>query len=155
MEIDTSPGSGCPQLHRPTAAGLKRRSSDSTRSTSASRHAQSLGSPLRELDEEIPDRDTEPLARAQQDGTAANRAKNAKDEERHATRKPLDLMRAMVRAWSRPDAGRVVLDPFLGSGTTAEACIREGVNFVGIELRRDQTAKSTFQRLERAAGERE
>jgi len=32
------------------------------------------------------------------------------------------------------DAGDVVLDPFMGSATTGEACIRTGRRFIGIEL---------------------
>jgi site-specific DNA-methyltransferase (adenine-specific) len=28
----------------------------------------------------------------------------------------------------------VVLDPFMGSGSTGKACIREGFNFIGIEI---------------------
>jgi site-specific DNA-methyltransferase (adenine-specific) len=30
-------------------------------------------------------------------------------------------------------AGGTVLDPFMGSGTTGIACIREGMKFIGIE----------------------
>ena len=30
--------------------------------------------------------------------------------------------------------GGVVLDPFMGSGTTAVACIRTGRNYIGFEL---------------------
>lgn len=32
-----------------------------------------------------------------------------------------------------PDA-KTILDPFMGSGTTAIACIRTGRNFIGIEI---------------------
>lgn len=32
----------------------------------------------------------------------------------------------------------VVLDPFLGSGTTAVECVRRGVNFIGIEISKKQ-----------------
>ncbi len=32
---------------------------------------------------------------------------------------------------SRPE--EVVLDPFMGSGTTAEACVRQGRRFLGFE----------------------
>lgn len=52
-------------------------------------------------------------------------------ENDHPTKKPLKLMRHLVRLASRP--GELVLDPYLGSGTTAEACVHEGVSFVGIE----------------------
>ena len=30
--------------------------------------------------------------------------------------------------------GGVVLDPFMGSGSTGKACAREGMKFVGIEM---------------------
>jgi len=53
----------------------------------------------------------------------------------HPTTKPLELMRWLVRLVT-PPGGRV-LDPFSGSGTTAEACILEGFECVAIE--RDAT----------------
>ena len=53
----------------------------------------------------------------------------------HPTVKPLDLMRWLVRLVTPP--GGVVLDPFLGSGTTAEACIVEGFRCIGIERETD------------------
>lgn len=49
----------------------------------------------------------------------------------HPTVKPLALMRWLVRLVT--PAGGVVLDPFLGSGTTALACQREGFECIGIE----------------------
>jgi DNA modification methylase len=49
----------------------------------------------------------------------------------HPTVKPLALMRWLVRLVT--PAGGTVLDPFLGSGTTALACAREGFNCVGID----------------------
>lgn len=53
------------------------------------------------------------------------------DGAAHPTVKPLSLMRWLVRLVT--PAGGVVLDPFLGSGTTAEACIIEGYRCIGIE----------------------
>ena len=50
----------------------------------------------------------------------------------HPTQKPLELMRYMVRTYSNP--GDIVLDPFMGSGTTAVACALEQRNFIGFEL---------------------
>ena len=50
----------------------------------------------------------------------------------HPTQKPLELMRYMVRTYSNP--GDIVLDPFMGSGTTAVACAMERRNFIGFEL---------------------
>jgi site-specific DNA-methyltransferase (adenine-specific) len=53
------------------------------------------------------------------------------DVNHHPTVKPVDLMCYLVRLVGR--AGGTVLDPFMGSGTTGIACIREGMKFIGIE----------------------
>lgn len=50
----------------------------------------------------------------------------------HPTVKPTDLMAYLVRLVTPP--GGTVLDPFMGSGSTGKACMREGFNFVGCEL---------------------
>lgn len=50
----------------------------------------------------------------------------------HPTVKPVDLMRYLCRLVT-PPAG-LVLDPFMGSGTTGRAAIQEGFAFVGCEL---------------------
>lgn len=49
----------------------------------------------------------------------------------HTTQKPLELMETLVSLFS--NQGDVVLDPFMGSGTTGAACIQLGRKFVGIE----------------------
>lgn len=49
----------------------------------------------------------------------------------HPTVKPLALMRYLVCLATRK--GGIVLDPFMGSGTTGVAAVQEGMNFVGIE----------------------
>jgi len=49
----------------------------------------------------------------------------------HPTVKPLALMRWLVRLVTPP--GGVVLDPFAGSGTTAEACVLEHLRCITIE----------------------
>ena len=53
----------------------------------------------------------------------------------HPTVKPLDLMRWLVRLVTPP--GGIVLEPFAGSGTTVEACIREDVRCIAIEREAD------------------
>ena len=58
--------------------------------------------------------------------------KERKDSARHPTVKPLALMRWLVRLVARPNA--LVLDPFMGSGTTGVACMREGARFIGVDL---------------------
>ncbi len=49
----------------------------------------------------------------------------------HPTVKPLDLMAYLCRLVTPP--GGVVLDPFMGSGTTIKAAIGEGFQAIGIE----------------------
>lgn len=49
----------------------------------------------------------------------------------HPTVKPTDLMRWLVRLVT--PLGGVVLDPFMGSGSTGKAAVIEGMAFVGIE----------------------
>ena len=53
----------------------------------------------------------------------------------HPTVKPLDLMRWLVRLVTPP--GGTVLEPFAGSGTTAEACALEGFRCIAIEREAD------------------
>jgi site-specific DNA-methyltransferase (adenine-specific) len=50
----------------------------------------------------------------------------------HPTVKPLALMRWLVRLVTPP--GGTVLDPYLGSGTTAMACVYEGFQWKGCEI---------------------
>ena len=49
----------------------------------------------------------------------------------HPTVKPTDLMRYLCRLVTPP--GGVVLDPFMGSGSTGKAALREEFRFIGIE----------------------
>jgi site-specific DNA-methyltransferase (adenine-specific) len=51
----------------------------------------------------------------------------------HPTVKPVDLMQWLCRL-TRPPKGGVVLDPFMGSGTTGVAALMEGRDFIGVEL---------------------
>jgi site-specific DNA-methyltransferase (adenine-specific) len=50
----------------------------------------------------------------------------------HPTQKPLEIIERMVKASCPP--GGIVLDPFMGSGTTAVAAKRLGRHFAGFEL---------------------
>jgi site-specific DNA-methyltransferase (adenine-specific) len=49
----------------------------------------------------------------------------------HPTVKPTELMRYLCRLVTPP--GGVVLDPFMGSGSTGKAAVLEGFRFIGIE----------------------
>ena len=53
----------------------------------------------------------------------------------HTTQKPLKLFEYLVSVSS--NEGDVVLDPFMGSGTTGVACRNLGRRFVGIELNKN------------------
>lgn len=50
----------------------------------------------------------------------------------HPTVRPTDLMAYLVRLVTPP--GGLVLDPFMGSGSTGKAAMREGFRFIGCEM---------------------
>lgn len=55
------------------------------------------------------------------------------DEERHhPTQKPIPIMKVILNDFSKEN--QIVLDPFMGSGTTGMACKELGRSFVGIEI---------------------
>lgn len=58
-------------------------------------------------------------------------SKKDRDGSNHPTMKPTDLMRYLCRLVTPP--GGVVLDPFMGSGSTGKAAMLEGFRFIGIE----------------------
>lgn len=58
-------------------------------------------------------------------------AKKTNGEKVHPTQKPVELIAKMIEDATEP--GAVVLDTFMGSGTTAVACLRTGRNYIGFE----------------------
>ena len=58
--------------------------------------------------------------------------KDAPSTYKHPTQKPVALMRQIIEKSS--SEGQIVLDPFMGSGTTGVACVNTNRNFIGIEL---------------------
>jgi site-specific DNA-methyltransferase (adenine-specific) len=60
-------------------------------------------------------------------------AVNNRSSERvkHPSQKPLALMEWIILSYTAP--GSLVLDPFMGSGTTGVACARHGRKFIGME----------------------
>ena len=56
---------------------------------------------------------------------------SARNGNHHPTVKPTDLMAYLCRLVTPP--GGVVLDPFMGSGSTGKAAMREGFRFIGVE----------------------
>jgi len=63
--------------------------------------------------------------------SSAERSEGLAGRSTHPTVKPLALMSWLVKLVTPP--GGTVLDPFLGSGTTAIACIGNGFSCIGIE----------------------
>jgi len=57
-----------------------------------------------------------------------NKTKN----ELHPTQKPVDLMEYLITKFS--DDNDLIIDPFMGSGTTGVACKKLNRRFIGIEL---------------------
>jgi site-specific DNA-methyltransferase (adenine-specific) len=74
-------------------------------------------------------------------------AKKTNGEKVHPTQKPVELIEKAILDSTEP--GAVVLDTFMGSGTTAVACLRTGRNYIGFEL--DERYHATA--LERVAAE--
>lgn len=50
----------------------------------------------------------------------------------HTTQKPVELMRDLIMIHS--NEGDIVLDPFIGSGTTAVAALETGRKYIGYEI---------------------
>lgn len=55
-----------------------------------------------------------------------------RDDSKHPTEKPVSLMEVWIKNSSR--RGEIILDPFMGSGTTGVAATRHGRKFIGIEI---------------------
>jgi site-specific DNA-methyltransferase (adenine-specific) len=67
---------------------------------------------------------------------------NQSDKEKwgHPTIKPLGIIRTLV--FNSSMEGQTILDPFMGSGTTAIACIKERRHFIGFELSKEYFDKA-------------
>ena len=58
-----------------------------------------------------------------------------RDETEHPTEKPVELFRHYIANSCRP--GELVIDPFMGSGSSGVAAVRAGRPYIGIELSRE------------------
>ena len=67
--------------------------------------------------------------------TGSGNPRDSRKQNFHPTVKPIALMRYLVKLVTPPNG--TVLDPFLGSGTTAVAAILEGFNWMGCEMTED------------------
>lgn len=71
-----------------------------------------------------------------QHGTTLRKVENTDTKaNNHPTVKPTELMAYLCRLVTPP--GGVVIDPFMGSGSTGKAAAREGFGFIGIEMDSD------------------
>lgn len=71
---------------------------------------------------------------------------NSKEGKFHPTQKPLALIKWCIEQARYDDLPLTILDPFLGSGTTAVACKQLNRNFIGIEISKEY-CKIAEQRL--------
>jgi site-specific DNA-methyltransferase (adenine-specific) len=73
------------------------------------------------------------------------RNRGSKDRQNHhPTVKPTELMRYLVKLVTPPNG--IVLDPFMGSGSTGRACMLENFRFIGSERELDY-AKISYSRV--------
>ena len=70
---------------------------------------------------------------------------------KHPTQKPVDLLNRIIKAST--NEGDVVLDPFLGSGTTAVSCVLTNRKYIGIEKEKEYF-ELTKKRVEDALNKR-
>jgi len=78
-----------------------------------------------------------------------------KERENHPTQKPLEIIERMIKS-SSPEGG-LVLDPFAGSGTTVEACLKNNRQCLAFEINPDycKIIKKRIQKINRQAEQRE
>ena len=72
------------------------------------------------------------------------------EKRTHEAQKPLDLIEYLIKLTTRED--QIVLDPFMGSGTTAVVAINVNRKFIGFEINQDFYEKSLL-RIEEAESE--
>jgi site-specific DNA-methyltransferase (adenine-specific) len=68
----------------------------------------------------------------------ANTNRNSKNNPRnicHPTVKDASIIRYFIELSTKK--GEIILDPFMGSGTTGVACVQTGRKFIGIEISKD------------------
>jgi site-specific DNA-methyltransferase (adenine-specific) len=62
----------------------------------------------------------------------ADSSKGNNEKRLHPTQKPIEVMVRIIKEFT--NEGDTILDPFMGSGTTGVACVKEGRKFIGIEI---------------------
>ena len=84
----------------------------------------------------------------EREGRSQGERTNSERRNNHPTVKPTALMRYLCKLVTPPNG--IVLDPFMGSGSTGKAAILEGFRFVGIDITEEYVAIATA-RIEAAA----
>jgi DNA modification methylase len=77
---------------------------------------------------------------------------NSREKVNHPTQKPVSLLMYLIKTYTQEDA--LILDTFMGSGTTGVACINTGRKFIGMELD-DNYFSIAKTRIENAIREKE
>lgn len=77
---------------------------------------------------------------------------NSREKVNHPTQKPVSLLMYLIKTYTQEDA--LILDTFMGSGTTGVACINTGRKFIGMELD-DNYFNIAKTRIENAIREKE
>lgn len=80
---------------------------------------------------------------------APNIDKGLRQSKVHKCQKPVSLMKWCLGFLPKAD---IILDPFMGSGTTGVAAIQMGKSFIGIE-REERYFKAACRRIREASGE--
>ncbi len=78
---------------------------------------------------------TQPTIDGYKEGSVEDKFTTKPNFNGHPTVKPTDLMAYLCRLITPPKG--IVLDPFNGSGSTGKAALREGFNYVGIDLSKE------------------
>jgi site-specific DNA-methyltransferase (adenine-specific) len=81
------------------------------------------------------------------EGSSVSRMAEAAGSLCHPTQKPIRLMRWCIRKLKLPP-NSLILDPYMGSGTTGIAALQEGHHFIGIDIER-KYVEIARRRLER------
>jgi len=85
--------------------------------------------------------------RGKRDGSVWSEGKVNPNTMLHPTEKPLGIIKRIIDKFS--DEGDTILDPFLGSGTTAVACKQLKRNYIGVEISKEY-CKIAQERLDKS-----
>jgi DNA modification methylase len=93
--------------------------------------------------EDMPKKESRPLGisnwEGQTNGSGQTMGKSAPQSNFHPTVKPIKLMEYLIKL-IKPPGNPIILDPFMGSGTSLLACKNLGVRAIGIELNEEYCA---------------